>query len=413
MIINSTLVSLDEGDHTVRFLDYDGTILATRKVNTGQSAIAPTPPTIAGLDFVEWNNAFTNIQADLDVGATRKTTDGKTHAVVRVTVPTGLDVTLFLNKSDGSTLTVDWGDSSTPDTFTNTGNFNTGAHTYAAVGDYEITLDITTGSGTYGFGNGDDTTTFVGGNTQIQREQLISLWVGNGVDVASIGAHAFNTCSALASIVLPAGVTIIEARAFRNCYALASIVVPAGVDSIGVHAFNTCSSLTSIVIPAGVTSIEAGVFRTCRGLTSIVIPAGVTSIEASAFQGCSSLASIVIPADVDSIGANAFNTCSSLASIVIPAGVTSIEASAFNACYSLTSIVIPTGVTSIEANAFQACWAIESYEILATVPPTLTNINAFGDILASAKIFVPAASVAAYKAATNWITYADYIHPIA
>ena len=436
MIINSTLVSLNEGEHTVRFFDYDGTILAERKVYTGQSAIAPTPPTIAGLDFVEWNNAFTNIQADLDVGATRKTTDGKTHAFVRVTVPTGLDVTLFLNKSDGSTLTVDWGDGSTPDTFTDTGNFNTGAHTYAAVGDYEITLDITTGSGTYEFGNGSAITTFVGGNTQKQREQLISLWVGNSADVTSIGGNAFRDCFALTSIVIPSGITSIGGSAFRSCLALTSIVIPSGVTSIGGSAFLDCRALASIVIPSGVTSIGGNVFRDCRALTSIVVPAGIDSIEAdafrdcgaltsivissgvtsigeSAFQDCRALTSIVIPADVTSIGTNAFRNCFALTSIVIPSGITSIGVDVFRDCRALTSIVIPSGVTSIGGSAFLDCRAIKSYEVLATVPPTLADVNAFTGILASTKIFVPAASVDAYKAATNWITYADYIHPLA
>jgi hypothetical protein len=47
-----------------------------------------------------------------------------------------------------------------------------------------------------------------------------------------------------------------------------------------------------------------------------------------------------------------------------------------------------------------------------TTPPTLANKNAFNNINSICKIYVPDASVTAYKTATNWVTYADYIYPM-
>ena len=55
------------------------------------------------------------------------------------------------------------------------------------------------------------------------------------------------------------------------------------VTSIGWAAFENCSSLTSLNIPASVTSIGRSAFSYCSSLTSINIPAGVTSIEYMAF----------------------------------------------------------------------------------------------------------------------------------
>jgi hypothetical protein len=136
----------------------------------------------------------------------------------------------------------------------------------------------------------------------------------------------------------------------------------------------------------------------------------VTSIGNYAFYGCYSLTSITIPSLVTSIGANAFYTCYSLTSITIPSGVTSIGNYAFYGCYSLTSITIPSNVTSIGANAFYNCYSIIEYHILATTPPTLAATSAFTGVNAICKKYVPTASVDAYKIATNWSTYADYIY---
>ena len=47
-----------------------------------------------------------------------------------------------------------------------------------------------------------------------------------------------------------------------------------------------------------------------------------------------------------------------------------------------------------------------------TTPPTLANINAFNGINSICKIYVLDEAVSAYKAATNWSTYANYIYPM-
>ena len=147
-----------------------------------------------------------------------------------------------------------------------------------------------------------------------------------------------------------------------------------------------------------------------NSVQKIEIGNGVTSIGQSAFCYCYSLASITIPDGVTSIEQYAFSSCSSLASITIPDGVTSIEQFAFNTCYSLASITIPDSVTSIESNAFGYCYSVAFYDFTAcTAVPTLSNTNAFSKIAADCQIRVPASLVDAWKAATNWSTYADHI----
>ncbi len=175
--------------------------------------------------------------------------------------------------------------------------------------------------------------------------------------------------------------------------------------------FSYCSSLTSIEIPSSVTSIGNYAFDVCESLTSCTIGSGVTSIGDFAFDGCRSLTSIDIPNSVTSISSYAFYYCTSLTSVTIPNSVTSIGYGAFAWCTSFTSISIPSSVTSIGEVAFNNCRSLTSVTVNATTPPTLGG-EAFSANASGRKIYVPSASVNAYKTATNWSDYASDIEPI-
>ena len=334
-----------DGDYLVRFIDYDGTVLKEQWVNHGENATPPNLPNYTvttnkrpALTFQGWNNSYTNITGNKDIGAIYIPTDGKTHAFVRLTVGSGKDVTLYLNKTNTSTLSIDWGDNITT-THTNSGKFNT-SHTYSAYGDYEIKIWISSGSGEYGFGNDSSSYVFIGGTQQKQKDMLMYLFVGN--NVSSIGDSAFQKCYSLTSVVIPASVSSIGTYAFQYCYSLTNIVIPESISSIGIYAFANCVSLTNIVIPENVSSIGNYAFRYC---------------------------------------------------------------------YSLTSVVIPASVSSIGTYAFQYCYSILKYVFNRTTPPTLST-NVFTERNNIVKIYVPDESVEAYKTATNWITYANYIYPM-
>ena len=226
--------------------------------------------------------------------------------------------------------------------------------------------------------------------------------------VTEIGSSAFEGCSSLTSITIPDKVTEIGYAAFQNCSSLTSVTIPDSVTSIGNYAFKSCKSLTSVTIPDSVTSIGYSAFSYCSRLTSVTIGNSVTSIGNSAFDGCTSLTSVTIPNSVTSIGELAFYNCSSLTSVTIPESVTSIEYYAFAYCSSLTSVTIPDSVTSIGENAFNYCSSLTSVYCKPTTPPTL-SYSVFDYNAADRKIYVPAAAVDAYKAATRWKNYATDI----
>ena len=242
-------------------------------------------------------------------------------------------------------------------------------------------------------------------SNEYSREVIIPesvIYNGNTYSVTSIGDWAFSSCSDLTSVIIPNSVTSIGGYAFRGCFGLTSVIIPNSVTSIGNSAFFSCSGLTSVTIPNSVTSIGGFVFSECSSLTSVTIPNSVTSIGEYAFYGCSGLTSVTIPNSVTSIGNNAFEWCFGLTSIIIPNSVTSISWATFNGCSGLTSVTIPNSVTSIGGHAFQDCKNLEDVYCYAETVPN-TDAEAFNDSYINyAKLYVPDASINAYKQAEPW-----------
>ena len=130
-----------------------------------------------------------------------------------------------------------------------------------------------------------------------------------------------------------------------------------------------------------------------------------------AFYGLRNMTSCRLPNNIDKIPSSCFHFCFSLTSITIPYSVTEISYDAFYNCSSLKNISIPSNVTSIGNRALNKCRSLTSITVEATTPPTLSEDMVFDDTN-NCPIYVPSESVNAYKAATNWSTYASRIKAI-
>ena len=355
----------------VNFIDYDGTILYSYTAQEANALSAlPANPSHSGLTAQGWNWTLAQIKAQLTampdgpvwVGQMYITQSGDTEIDVRMPEER---LSPILTISVNGTVTVDWGDGTTADTVTGsslTTPRKAVPHTYAAPGDYTVVIHSVSGSFTF---YGSDAYLILRKNTNANENRVYA----NCVQAIRLGS----------------GVTSIGNNAFCVCFSLASITIPSGVTSIGSYAFNYCYSLASITIPSTVTSIGSYGFSSCNSIDHVTIPGGMTSIEGSAFS-----------------------SCSGLASITIPSGVTSIGSYALAYCPSLVLITIPSSVTSIENNAFYNCYGVAEFHIKPTTPPTL-GTNVFNSIPSDCVIYVPTASLDAYKTATNWSTYAGYM----
>lgn len=258
----------------------------------------------------------------------------------------------------------------------------------------------------------DSTSAITNGEVATQYSgTVVSAEIGDCV--TTIGGYAFSGCSNLTSVTIPNSVTSIEYGTFRNCRSLTSVVIPDSVTSIGMYPFEYCTSLTSVTIGSGVTRFYMSTFSNCSGLTSVVIPDSLTSLGNDAFARCSSLTSVTIGSGVTKIDAFDFAYCTSLSSITIPNSVTVLDDCALRGCTSLANFTIPSGITYIGDMMLYDCTSLTAITVVPTTPPTMcmTNKGQF-DNTNNCPIYVPAASVDTYKAASGWSDYADRIQPI-
>ncbi len=347
----------------INFYDYDGRIVAAWTLSElADKEELPPNPSHEGLTAQGWNWTLADLKAEnapMNVGQMYITDDGKTRLYIRISQYGRMTVPLRWNQSADSGVTIDWGDNSTPETYTGTGNKNT-THTYASVGDYVITLEVT--SGTMRLGNGASGNCVLGSTStagRVYANMLKKVEIGNGV--LDIGNFAFYTCYSLASITIPKSVESISTNTFQEGYSLASITIPSGVQNIGNHSF---------------------------------------------YYGYA-LASITIPNSVQSISDLAFYACRSLASITIPSSVMNIGDSVFYTDYSLASITIPSSVMNIGDSAFSTCRGVAHYYVYPTTPPALGGESVFDSIPSDCTIHVPAVALDDYKAAQYWVNLAS------
>lgn len=197
-----------------------------------------------------------------------------------------------------------------------------------------------------------------------------------------------------------------------------SDVVGGGAISFGGSLVDFPQNITSVTIKQISGSISNESFSALGSpntfmskAKSLVIDCPIVNINFYAFTGWTLITSVQFPNTLANIGEGAFYSCSALTSLVFPNGLQTIEQDAFNNCTSILNITFGTGLTSIGVNAFAYLSNAVSVTCLATTPPTI-QASTFTGIKSTVKYYVPSASLAAYKAAPIWKTFASKIYAI-
>ena len=138
-----------------------------------------------------------------------------------------------------------------------------------------------------------------------------------------------------------------------------------------------------------VLTVGQGAFCHCTALTTVNLPEA-TKIDGSSFVGCISLASVSIP-KAQTMSGYCFQNCTSLTFLDFPV-LSSLGYNGFNYCTALETLIL--------RNTEQVCQQTSDAFINSKI--------AKGE----GYIYVPSALLDAYKAATNWSTYANQIRAI-
>lgn len=375
----------------VVFVDYDGEIVYEY---TAQEFLAltemPANPAHSGLTAQGWNWSFADAQTYvrdnecLVIGQNYTTSDGKTRIYISVTEQNKVvPMYLHMQTSAKGCVTIDWGDGTTKVTDGNADTDKTYTHSYAANGDYVITLECTEGN-TYRLGYGGSNHGIFYDNTNF----------GTCVSAKSVTA-----------IEIGDRMTRLYDRAFRYAANLRKISIPTTLTTFGsgvVGSYADC-----LVFPDGCTSVSET--PSCKFVAypkTMTVPGAVGGGRLRAFTL------------TETSGAKSSNWTFPYAErISIPGTYTTIGSSsnyrAITGCCYCRKLVIPSTVTTIADYALMGNYGVSELHFKSTSVPTLANSRALAEGPSNRKIYVPYSEdhsiLDAYKTATNWAIYASQI----
>lgn len=145
--------------------------------------------------------------------------------------------------------------------------------------------------------------------------------IAEGSRLHTLGDNAFNGSVALTSLDFSKTALVeVGAQAFNACTKLKSVLLPASVEYVGDEAFMYSAVETIDWSHMGLLQvIEGSTFYGMGALQRVVLPHSVAEIKSSAFADCSRLEQVGLSYSLLSIGDWAFSGCSALSVITLPA----------------------------------------------------------------------------------------------
>ena len=239
----------------------------------------------------------------------------------------------------------------------------------------------------------------------VSIKKISNLGKLTALPTATTSTQNFGRKDVLEEVVLPDTITTLSGFAFYNYSVLNSVLLSANV-SIGYACFEGCVSLSDIDFTKILGFLGESAFAKCSSLPTVVsMPLLSSEIPKHTFNVCTSIKEIYAPLATE-VGMSAFNGCTKLELAEVESAIT-FDNSAFNRCTALKKVVL-RDVTTFTGDVFYGCTSLAEVIVNNITPPTLSS-NAFQSTNSTFLIYVPDASVEAYKQATNWSAYADRI----
>ncbi len=210
-----------------------------------------------------------------------------------------------------------------------------------------------------------DYTTAIGVSA-FENSGLVTFTVPKSVTVISKGA--FYMCASLKTVIfectgavtIGSDATSAATGVFSKCTALETVKVSAGATVLGKYAFNECTALTSVTF-GNVTKTEAD------GKVTYTTDSALATIDNYAFYKCSALPSIVIPKSVTKIGNSVF----AMTSATVPGNIEEIIFERFGTA----ALEIGTAVFTYNPKLTSITFPARTSKLGNAVPPTLTSTS--------------------------------------
>lgn len=419
----------DEKEFEVEVIDYDGTTIDKVRLDANEVYTLPTPPTHAGLTFVDWscttdivNNQVTITNNDVMIGANYTTTSGLSEFDIELTATTELTIQFYAYAND----TVGWGDG-TSDTASANGYIT---HTYSSLGAYTITYN-----GVQVYGSGSSSSNY---NNQCLIRNYNNGSAGTpmfvtGVrisnNVTRVRNYSLRNVSTARHLILSKNLTSMPTYIFaQQSYLLGCIIIPNGVTFTSSAETFSYIFTKKIVFPKGNFKTLYQNFFSSNVLEKIVLPEGfvlgqfcfrygyciknltLSNVKLNSefcFGDCYSLETLNIK-NCTSSSSNYFQNCYSLKKVTTDAN--DVAYGIFKYCCALEKVIVKRA-TVVGAMAFQYCPSLAEIDFTAlSNVPTLNNVNAFQYTNNTFKIYVPDSLYSTWVSATNWSTYASHIY---
>jgi len=212
------------------------------------------------------------------------------------------------------------------------------------------------------YGYADDNTT------------LLSVSIPN--TVTEIGAHAFDSCTAMSTLRFAPGSSLktVGDSAFESCESLTSLTVPDSIEQFGNKAFYSLKGLKNLTV-SGETDTKGwlGDYSSNLNLDTLTLTGNyvlgrkATSDGESRWiegmPGRQSVRKLVLSSGITSIGAYAFYYGYEIQEVVFPDTLTEIGESAFEECQNMQSVHFPGSVKTLGRNCFKNCYKLQIIDL--------------------------------------------------
>lgn len=179
--------------------------------------------------------------------------------------------------------------------------------------------------------------------------------------------------------------------------------------------FQQCGLEADIYLP-NLEIIEGSYNFNYSKINNVISLGKITKVTSNCFEGTSNLNEVHFPTTLTDLSANDIFVNSAVQKITGLDNVTKIGNSFIRQCTRIKTLELGSKLESIGeymlASFGQTPPPLETLIIKAPIPPQIISNTFWGNSLGVCKIYVPDASVEAYKTATNWVNYADRIKPL-